>query len=99
MDTTRLKMELRALAEECIERGPGFAQETVVIRKAVDRLRIEHDLKEQQRLLTAWNDLFRDGTLSWGYDVDNPASPFFHFAERSTPSIHDALCVSGNSDG
>jgi hypothetical protein len=29
-------------------------------------------------LLTAWQNLFRNGQLSWGYDVENPSAPFFH---------------------
>jgi hypothetical protein len=33
-------------------------------------------------LLTAWHDLFRKGILAWGFDVDNPAAPFFHLSER-----------------
>ena len=74
--------ELLDIAKECIDQGPGFAQETVVLRQAVERLGIERDLKQQQRLLTYWNDLFRDGKLSWGFDIENPSGPFFHFAER-----------------
>jgi hypothetical protein len=82
MNSTRLKQALLEVAKECNDQGPGFAQETVVLRQAVEQLQIQNDLKQQQHLLTAWHDLFREGTLSWGYDVDNPASPFFHFAER-----------------
>jgi hypothetical protein len=69
---------LLRLARECIEEGPGFAQETVVLRKAAEQLGIGDDLRRQQRLLTAWQDLFRSGRLSWGYNVDNPSAPFFH---------------------
>ena len=77
-----MKAPLLDLARENISYGPGFAQETVVLRQAVERLRVTDDVRQQQRLLTAWHDLFQHGILSWGYDVDNPSSPFFHFAER-----------------
>jgi len=78
MALARLEEDLLAIAKECIEQGPGFAQETIVLREAAQRLRIGNDLKEQQRLLTAWHNLFREGELSWGYDIGNPSSPFFH---------------------
>jgi hypothetical protein len=38
----------------------------------------ELDLKLQQRILDAWQDLFTEKKLGWGYDLDNPTSPFFH---------------------
>jgi len=69
---------LLGIARDCIEQGPGFAQETVVLREAARRLQLGDDLKQQQRLLTAWHNLFRNGLLSWGYNVENPSPPFFH---------------------
>lgn len=74
-----IQKTLLAVAEECANQGPGFAQESVVIREAADRLKITRDLNAQQRLLNAWHDLFRIGKLYWGYDIDNPGQPFFHF--------------------
>ena len=82
MTTAELEKALLNVAKDCIEQGPGYAQETVVIREAIQKLALARDLKQQQRVLTAWHDLFRNGTLSWGYNIDNPTSPFFHFAER-----------------
>jgi len=29
-------------------------------------------------ILNAWHDLFAERKLAWGYDLDNPSSPFFH---------------------
>ncbi len=78
---SELAEKLLGIARECIDQGPGYAQEPVVLREAAEQLQIR-DLKEQQRLLTTWNDLFRDGWLAWGYNIDNPSSPFFHIAER-----------------
>jgi hypothetical protein len=78
---SKLEDDLLKIAKQCLDEGPGYAQETVVLRKAFDELGLSRDLAEQQRLLTAWHNLFRSGKLSWGYDVDNPSSPFFHLAE------------------
>ena len=72
---------LLAIAEDFTRQGPGFAQESVVLREAADRLKIKRDLPEQQRLLNVWHDLFRTGKLYWGYDIDNPGQPFFHFPQ------------------
>lgn len=85
-DDTRIREVLLAVVEESIKEGPGFAQESVVLREAADRLALRDDLSGQQRLLTAWHDLFREGELSWGYDVDNPGAPFFHMPSRQEPS-------------
>ena len=43
------------------------------------------ELKLQQEMLTCWNDLFLDGLLSWGYDLDNPDPPFFHVPDPDRP--------------
>ncbi|MEX1039404.1 MAG: hypothetical protein WDZ51_02155 [Pirellulaceae bacterium] len=82
MTLEEYEKKLFDLASECLTQGPGYAQETVVLREAMDRFGVDRDLKEQQKLLTAWHDLFHKGTLSWGYDIDNPSAPFFHVAER-----------------
>ena len=54
-----------------------FAQESVVLREAQQRLQPE-SLEEQQKILTVWHRLFAEGKLAWGYDLENPGSPFFH---------------------
>lgn len=77
-----LKQILRGIAEDFSRRGPGFAQEPVVLREAADRLRIHNNLEYEQRVLDAWHQLFRDGALHWGYNIDNPGQPFFHLPEN-----------------
>jgi hypothetical protein len=74
---------LLKIAKDCIQEGPGLAQEMVVLRKAAEDLNLGNDLRGQQRLLTAWQNLFRTGQLSWGYDVGNPSAPFFHLPINS----------------
>lgn len=72
---------LMSIARDCIARGPGFSQERVILRNAGDALQLS-SIEDQQHLLTAWHDLFRDGYLSWGYNIDNPNAPFFHITQR-----------------
>ena len=68
---------LREIAREYHELGPGYAQDTVVLREAAHRLRVR-DLHDAQLVLKCWQDLFRQGELVWGYDLDTPTAPFFH---------------------
>lgn len=79
---TELKDLVLRIAREYTEKGPGWAQDGVVLREVKDRLTSNHgqplDLKTQQAILNAWHDLFTDKILAWGYDLDNPSSPFFH---------------------
>ena len=82
-DRGTIRDTLLRIAEDAIRRGPGFAQESVVLREALEELKLSwEDVASQQVMLTCWHDLFREGKLAWGYDVDNPGPPFFHFARR-----------------
>ncbi len=84
--TSAMKKTLLEVAEEYMQRGPGFAQEGPVLAEVTDRLRIGNDLAAQQDLLTCWHDLFLSRELSWGYNIDNPSNPFFHIPRRATAS-------------
>jgi hypothetical protein len=75
---TDIRGLLLQIALEATEQGPGFAQESHVLHEAGRRLGVRGDIVQQQRILTAWHNLFATGDLAWGYDLDNPSSPFFH---------------------
>lgn len=70
------------VANESATRGPGWAQEGVVLRAIGDEISQQHggrlDREIQQAVLNAWHDLFLEKRLVWGYDLDNPNAPFFH---------------------
>ncbi len=81
MSEQEIKELVWRVATESAEKGPGWAQEGVVLRAIRDRFssgRSEPDLQVQQSILNAWHDLFTEKKLAWGYDLDNPGSPFFH---------------------
>jgi hypothetical protein len=84
-----LKQKLFEAARKCAVRGPGYAQRRPVLDQVASDLgggRFAHaplDLDMQQAILTCWHDLFREGSLSWGYDLDNPDFPFFHIPDRT----------------
>jgi hypothetical protein len=64
-------------ARELYSRGPGYAQQSVVLREVGKQLRPK-TLEEQQVILSAWHKLFQTGQLAWGYDLDNPGPPWYH---------------------
>jgi hypothetical protein len=81
-----LKQKVLEAAKECAQGGPGYSQQRPVLdavaAKEGANMWTRLDLADQQAILTCWHDLFREGVLSWGYDLDNPDSPFFHIPER-----------------
>jgi hypothetical protein len=81
MSTEEIKSLVMRVATEMAAKGPGWAQEGVVLREIGDRMSEQQgrlDLPTQQAVLNAWHDLFAERKLAWGYDLDNATSPFFH---------------------
>jgi hypothetical protein len=54
---------------------------------------------EQQLLLTVWGDLFREGLLAWGADVQNPNPPFCHLTERGHRFLSNVSRDPNNPNG
>jgi hypothetical protein len=73
-----VRSELLKVAREALKIGPGYAQEGYVLGEVGKKLLARGDIAKQQSILNAWQDLFRQGELVWGYDLDNPQAPFFH---------------------
>jgi hypothetical protein len=66
-------------AKDAFHKGPGWSQEGVVLREVGEAIgKGQLDLTIQQIILDSWYDLFTEKKLGWGYDLDNPGSPFFH---------------------
>ncbi len=65
---------------EAAAKGDGYAQEGVVMREIADELNIRWDanIETQRLVLDAWHDLFSSKKLGWGFNLDNPNSPFYH---------------------
>jgi hypothetical protein len=86
IDYEALKRKILDAANECAERGAGYAQQKAVFDAIVQAyggdMSTRLDLDLQQAILTCWHDLFREGTISWGLNLDNPDPPFFHIPVR-----------------
>jgi hypothetical protein len=89
IDYDQLKKKVLEAARQCATRGPGYSQQRTVLDEVASAtggdMYTRLDLDLQQAILTCWHDLFLEGTLSWGYDLDNPDSPFFHIPARTNP--------------
>jgi hypothetical protein len=89
IDYETLKQKVLEAATACIERGRGYSQQKSVLDEVVSgfggNMHTMLDVDLQEAILTCWHDLFREGVLSWGLDLDNPGPPFFHIPERPRP--------------
>jgi hypothetical protein len=87
MDYEELKRAVLEAARRCAGQGAGYSQQRPVFDDAANTFGGSFysrlDLGTQQAILTCWHDLFREGKLSWGYDLDNPDPPFFHIPDRA----------------
>jgi hypothetical protein len=82
MNYQELRDRVLRLARELALKGPGWAQQSAVLRGIVSELGDPENERTEQLILTCWHDLFRDGELSWGFNIDNPNAPFFHVPVR-----------------
>lgn len=81
MNAEEIRKLVLQVATQAASSGAGWAQESVVLREVQKMLKesgTSLPLTAQQDVLNAWHDLFTEKKLSWGYDLDNPSSPFFH---------------------
>ena len=69
------------IANEQYREGPAMAQESIVLREAEKEMRASGDVRLQQQILNCWHSLFQTGKLIWGYDINNPSHPFYHFPQ------------------
>lgn len=87
IDYGTVKSKVLAAATKCVGLGRGYSQEKAVLDEVANgfggNMHTRLDVDLQQAILTCWHDLFREGTLSWGLDLDNPGPPFFHIPKRT----------------
>ena len=79
MTREQIKEWLLRCAQQQAAKGPGYAQQGVVLRAAKGELKLG-SIADEQAVLDCWHELFREGRLNWGYDLDNPNARFFHIS-------------------
>jgi hypothetical protein len=79
-------------------KGNSFQQGSI-LRECAQALKIGYDEGQQHLLLTCWYDLFRNGYLSWGLNLDNPNPPFCHLTEIGRKALENFSRDPANTDG
>ena len=79
--------------------GQSSLQAGGVITEAARRLGINRDLPLEQALLTLWSDLFRNGYLAWGYNLNNIDPPFCHLTDQGRRFLQGLSRDPGNPAG
>ncbi len=74
-------------------------EQSNLLQEVVKRLGQSHDREFEQAILTQWHDLFRTGFFAWGYDINNPNPPFFHFTDLGRRSLERLDRDPGNPAG
>ncbi len=76
-------------------------QQGSVLQEASERLGIRGPahLPAQQALLAVWADLFREGYLVWGLDINNINPPFCHVTGRGRAFLQNLSHDPANPDG
>lgn len=55
--------------------------------------------EDQEAILTCWYDLFRNGILSWGYNMSNPDPPFCHVTSHGRKVLENLSRDPSNPNG
>lgn len=99
MTGSQIRKALLESVNELADAGGG-RQTIAVFTKIKEKLNIPHnDIDIQQALLTMWGDLFRNGYLCWGQNLDNPNPPFFHITEKGRKILRHLSRDPANPDG
>ncbi len=81
------------------DRSNGSLQQGSVLGEIQQRLGRSLSFDVQQAVLTSWYDLFRNGILSWGYDLSNTSPPFCHVTAHGQKILENLSRDPGNPDG
>jgi hypothetical protein len=82
------------------KRQGGNLQQSTLLQAAMERL-VPHygDEKLEQAILTQWHDLFRQGLLAPGHNLNNPDPPFFHLTESGRRALANVSHDPSNPSG
>jgi len=95
----KIKEVLLEVVNEFSKIGPGYFQTNPILDEAAKRLNIRRKQELEQALLTFWYDLFREGQLAWGHNLDSPDAPFCHLTEKGRITLQNISRDPANPDG
>jgi hypothetical protein len=84
-------LEIIAEKDAYIRKDPssGSLQQGLILQELQKRLGWSQPLEVQQAILKSWYDLFRNGILSWGYNLSNTDPPFCHVTAHGRRILED----------
>lgn len=94
-----MRQALLEAVNEASRRDESSFQTGVILGRAAVRLRIRDNLQSEQALLTMWHDLFRQGMIAWGYNIQNSQPPFCHLTEQGRVMLGHMSRDPSNPDG
>jgi len=92
-----MRRVLLEVSREKYNKGLGHSQVRLILGEAAEQLGINDT--EEQAFLTAWADLFREGLLAWGYNLENPIPPYVHLTETGRQIMENLSRDPYNPDG
>ena len=100
-DIRTMLLEIIAEKDAYIRKDPsnGSLQQGSILSELENRLGRSHPLEVQQTILKSWYDLFRNGILSWGYNLSNTNPPFCHVTAHGLKMLENLSRDPSNPDG
>ncbi len=100
-DIRSILLDIVSEKDEYIRQDPtrGSLQQGSILQEAQQRIGWAQSSEVQQAILTYWYDLFRNGILSWGYNLSNPDPPFFHVTAHGRKILKNISRDPSNPDG
>jgi len=77
----------------------GSLQQGSILQELQKRLGWSQPIELQQAILTSWYDLFRNGVLSWGFNLSNTEPPFCHVTIHGQRILANLSRDPGNPNG
>jgi hypothetical protein len=83
------------------EKLKGGSLQQMTVLNAVAEILVPHHGNPalEEAILTQWNDLFRTGLLSWGFNLMNPNPPHLHLTDIGRKALENATRDPSNPDG
>ena len=94
-----IRQVMLEVVNEYSSKGPGYFQQGVMLHEVANRLGAKGNEELARAILSFWNDLFRQGYLGWGHNLDNPDSPFVHLREQGAEALKNLSRDPSNPDG
>ena len=100
-DIRSILLEIVYEKDKYIRQDPsrGSMQQGSILQEVQQRLGWSQSHDGQQAILTYWYDLFRNGILSWGYNLSNPDPPFCHVTDHGRNVLKNISRDPSNPDG